>query len=322
MKTSSRVLAIMLVVSTIISAQTFKVVINRFEDRTGRIAKSEGEVKASSQVGAIAGMTGESSVGGIAASSGQATGSSLESEKGDLGYQSSDIFTSQLAKTGKFKILDVNLFERKLAELESGDVVEAAKLIGAHYLLSGNISEAGLAEKGGSILGFGGKSVEGNVRINFTFTNTSTGEIALSETAQGTESQGGVTLFGSDVGAKKDLGLLLSAALKVAVDSCVAKIEKIVGKLSDYPIECDLAVSDSVLYLGKGADDGVAVGDEFEVIGVSKTIKIGSKVIKEKIKKGIIVVNNVEQDFSTAQLNGLTFAEADKAIKIVKNKVK
>ncbi|MEG8948170.1 CsgG/HfaB family protein [Rosettibacter firmus] len=318
MKYTLRTFLLVIFCTSILSAQTFKVIVNRFEDRTGRISKTEGEVKASSQVGAIAGRTGESSIGGVAAASGQASGSRLESEKGDLGYQASDVFTTELVKTGKFKVLDFSLFERKLSEIQSGDIVEAAKLIGAHFLLSGNISEAGIAEKGGSILGFGGKAVEGKVRINITLTNTTTGEIVLSETAQGTETQGGVTLFGSDVGAKKDLGLLLSAALKSAADSCVKKIEKVVGDLSNYPIECDVALSEGIVYLGKGKDDGISVGDEFEIIGVGKTIKIGSKVIEEKIKKGIIRVNEVSQDYATALPNGIDIVEGDKAVKIVK----
>lgn len=311
MKSLLKISIIYLICSSL-TAQTFKVVVNRFDDRTGRIAKTEGEVKASAQGGAVIGNNA-----GAAAVSGQASGSRLESEKGDLGYQASDIFTSQLVKTGKFKVLDANLFERKISELQNGDIVEAARLIGAHYLLAGNISEAGVAEKGGSFLGFGGKSVEGNVRINFTLTNTTTGEIALSETAQGTESQGGVTLFGSDVGAKKDLGLLLSAALKVAADSCVEKIEKVVGDLSKYPIECEVALNEGTVYLSKGKDDGIQIGDEFQVIGIGKKIKIGSKEIIEKIQKGIIKVNDVAQDYATAQPNGITFAEGDKAIKVV-----
>lgn len=313
MKQLLLVISILFILSSILYAQTFKVIVNRFEDRTGHISKTEGEVKASAQGGAIVGNKS-----GAAAVSGQASGSRLESEKGDLGYQASDIFTSQLVKTGKFKVLDINLFERKLNEINSGETIEAAKLIGAHYLLSGNISEAGVAEKGGTILGFGGKSVEGNVRINITLTNTSTGEIVLSETAQGTESQGGVTLFGSDVGGKKDLGLLLSAALKVAADSCVEKIKTAVGDLSNYPVECDVALSDGIVYLGKGKDDGISIGDEFEIIGIGKRIQIGSKIIEEKINKGIIRVNEILQEYATALPNDIIFSEGDKAIKIVK----
>jgi len=303
-----------LFLSSYLSAQTFKIIVNRFDDRTGHISKTEGEVKANAQGGAIIGNKA-----GAAAVSGQASGSRLESEKGDLGYQASDIFTSELVKTGKFKVIDINLFEKKMTELQNADVVEVAKLTGAHFLLTGNISEAGVSEKGGSILGFGGKAVEGNVRINITLTNTTTGEIVLSETSQGTETQGGVTLFGSDVGAKKDLGLLLSAALKVAVDSCVSKIIPIVGDLRKYPIECDLALNDGVIYLSKGSDDGISVGDEFEVLGFGKEIKIGTKVIREKNNKGIIRVNNVFPDYATASSNVvMNISEGDKGIKVVK----
>ncbi|NMB80455.1 MAG: hypothetical protein GYA14_01395 [Ignavibacteria bacterium] len=307
-----KLMVIFLLVSTI-SAQTFKVVVNRFEDRTGRIAKSEGELKVNAQAGAVIGNNS-----GAAAVSGQRNTSNLESEKGDLGYQASDIFTSELVKTGKFKVLDLSLFERKLSELQNGESIAAAKSIGAHYLLSGNISEAGVAEKGGTILGFGGKSVEGKVRINIKLTNTSTGEILLSETAQGTESQGGVTLFGSDVGSKKDIGLLLSSALKIAADSCVVKIENSVGDLSNYPVECELALSDGIVYLSKGKDDGISIGDEFEVIGIGKVVKIVSKTIEEKICKGNIVINESSQDYSTALPNGLNIADGDIAIKIVR----
>ncbi len=56
---------------------------------------------------------------GAAAVSEQTSGSHLESEKGDLGYQASDIFTSELVKIGKFKVLDINLFEKRLSELQT-----------------------------------------------------------------------------------------------------------------------------------------------------------------------------------------------------------
>ncbi|MGK9368684.1 hypothetical protein ACSSWA_07270 [Melioribacter sp. Ez-97] len=64
--------------------------------------------------------------------------------------------------------------------------------------------------------------------------------------------------------------------------------------------------------------NGISVGDEFEVIGIGKEIKIGSKVIKEKTKKGIIRVDNVFPDYATASTpTGIIITEGDKGEKVV-----
>ncbi|MFO7446766.1 MAG: CsgG/HfaB family protein [Ignavibacteriaceae bacterium] len=295
-----------------LNAQVFKIVVGRFEDRTGRITKSEGEIKANIQAGGIIG----SNAGAVAAS-GQRTDSQMESEKGDLGFQAADLLITELVRAENFKVVDNNLFQQKLNELQVMDYVEAAKQIGAHYLVTGNITEAGVSETGGSLLGFGGKSVEGKVHLNILMTNTSTGEIVLAEGSEGIESEGGVTLFGSDIASKQDIGLLISAALRNAVDSCVMKIISAAGDLHNYPVECDIVLNEGKIYFSKGSDDGISAGDKFEVIGFGKPIKIGNKTIQEKNKKGTITVNEVFADYSISLPEAITVTEGDIAAKIV-----
>ena len=296
------------------AAQTFKLVVTNFEDRTGRLAKTEAETKANVTGGAVIGSSS-----GVATASGQKTEATTESGKGDLGSQAADIFTTELVKTGKFKVLDRKSFDKAVQKTEDEDALKAASSIGSHYLLTGTITEAGISETGGAVLGFGGKSVEGRVSLNISLTNVSTGEIILAESAEGNQSEGGVTLFGSEVAGKKDLGLLISKALRNAVENCLKKIETAVGDINNYPIECELAVSEGVVYLSKGKDDGVKVGDVFEVVGIGKTVKIGSKVIEEKVQKGKITVNSVENDYATAPAPfDFTVNDGDKGVKVVK----
>ncbi|MEK6572411.1 MAG: CsgG/HfaB family protein, partial [Bacteroidota bacterium] len=297
-----------------LQAQTFKVVVARFQDRTGMIARKEAE--------GAAGVTGGAIVGeraGVAAASGQYSTATMESGKGDLGSQAADIFTSELVKTGKFKVLDSHMFQQLLdSTAYKGDMMAAAKKMGAHYLLTGTVTQAGVSDKGGSILGFGGKSVQGNAVISVTLTNVSTGEIALADNAEGTQSEGGVVVFGGQIGGKKDLGLLLSAALHDAVKNCVPKIAEAAGELTNYPIDCDAALNEGKVYLSKGKDDGVTVGDQFEIIGFGKTIKIGSKEIREKTAKGTVRVVEVQSEYAVAEaVGGFAVSEGDKAVKIV-----
>jgi len=196
----------------------------------------------------------------------------------------------------------------------------AAKSMGAHYLLTGTVTQAGVSESGGTVLGFGGKSVQGKAVISVTLTNLATGEVVLADNAEGTQSEGGAVLFGGQVGGKKDLGLLLSSALHDAVKNCVPKIAEATGELMNYPVECDIAESEGKIYLSKGSDDGISVDDEFEVIGIGKTIMIGGKKIQEKTKKGFIRVTAVDKDYAVAQSTTVIVAEGDKAVKVVKTK--
>lgn len=308
---------ILLNFSTPVSPQSFKIIISPFEDRTGTLAKTEGEVKASIQAGVIVGNNS-----GVGTASGQRTNSSLESGKGDLGLQASDILVTALIKSDNFKIIDYNKFLNKLNEIGNNDYNEAAKLAGAHYYVTGNITEAGVSETGGSLLGFGGKSVEGKVHVNIMMANTATGEVVLAEGADGTQSEGGLTLFGSDISSKNDLGLLISAALRVAIDSCAGKIQDAVGDLYNYPVECDIALSEGKVYFSKGSDDGIRAGDTFQVIGFGKPIKIGNKIIQEKNTKGIITITEVFNDYATAAPDNLIINEGDIAAKVISKNVR
>lgn len=298
------------------SAQTFKVVIARFQDRTGAIARKEAEAAGAVTAGGVAGSNAA-----LVGATGQYSTATMESGKGDLGSQASDIFTSELVKTGKFKVLDGFMFARLLDSTSyKGDMIAAAKAMGAHYLLTGTVTQAGVSESGGTVLGFGGKSVQGKAVISVTLTNVATGEVALADNAEGTQSEGGAVLFGGSVGAKKDLGLLLSSALHDAVKNCVPKIAMAAGELTNYPIECDAALNEGRIYLSKGKDDGIQLGDEFEIIGIGKSVMVGSKKIEQKVRKGVIKVDEVENDYAAANAEGINVVEGDKAVKVVKKK--
>lgn len=296
-------------------AQTFKVVVARFQDRTGALARKEVEATAGVTAGAVVGERA-----GVGAASGQYAAATMEAGKGDLGSQAADIFTTELVKTGKFKVLDTHMFQRFLdSAAYRGDMNAAAKAMGAHYLLTGTVTQAGISEKGGAVLGFGGKSVQGKAVISVTLTNVATGEVALADNAEGTQSEGGLVVFGGQVGAKKDLGLLLSAALHDAVKNCVPKIASAAGELTNYPIECEVAASEGKIYLSKGSEDGIGVGDQFEIIGFGKTIKIGAKEIREKIAKGNARVIEAQSEYAVAEALGeFLVSEGDKAVKIVR----
>jgi len=90
------------------------------------------------------------------------------------------------------------------------------------------------------------------------------------------------------------------------------KIKLLVGNIRTYPIRYDLALNDGVIYLSKGSDDGISVGEEFKVLGYGKEIKIGTKVIIEK-NNDIIRVNTVFPDYATTSYNVvMNISEGDK----------
>jgi curli biogenesis system outer membrane secretion channel CsgG len=306
-----------------LSAQFIKVVVNTFEDRTGKLEKKEGELEANQSATVIGGATGTSSsilAGATGSSQQKVTGSIIESEKGDLKSQAADIISAELVKIKKFRILDRQSFLRKLNESSHQDPLKAASEIGAHYLISGSITQAGLSESGGQVLGFGGKSVKGNVALNINMVNVYTGEVVLAGVFEGEETKTGISLLGQSVNAKADLGLLISAALKNAIKNSVPKIDSAAGDIFEFPIECDVAYSEGVVYLSKGKDDGIRIGDEFEVVGKGKQLKIGNKTIEEKVIKGLIKINSIEDEYSTAiKLSDFEIKDGDRARRI-KNK--
>ncbi|MBU2445981.1 MAG: hypothetical protein KJ666_10505 [Bacteroidetes bacterium] len=59
-------------------------------------------------------------------------------------------------------------------------------------------------------------------------------------------------------------------------------------------------------------------GDEFGVIGIGKTIKIGAKVIQEKTNKGIIRVSQSDKDYAIASPTDIFITDGNLAVKVVK----
>lgn len=113
-----------------------------------------------------------------------------------------DVFVTELVKSGKFRVMDREALAAVMREKNlalSGDIdpataVQAGKLIGVKYLLTGSVTEYGLDDAGASGPGVGGlpsfsvKKRTFTAAANARLIDAETGEIVWADEARAEES--------------------------------------------------------------------------------------------------------------------------------------
>ncbi len=114
------------------------------------------------------------------------------------GEAAQDMFVTELVKSGKYRVIDreqlAAIMQEKNLSL-SGDIdpktaVKAGKLLGVEYLVTGALTELGVADRGARVPGvFGMPSVrvgsqKMDASIDARMINTTTGEIVWADTAK------------------------------------------------------------------------------------------------------------------------------------------
>ncbi len=191
----------------------------------------------------------------------------------------SDMLTTALVQSGKFRVIEREQLHHVLAEQDFGQsgrvtketAPQLGKLLGVSAVVYGSVSEFGYlaSDTGGSIPGMGGagfSKTTGRVAIDVRMIDTTTGEIILADTASDEKTQMGLKLstqdfsFGHD--GKYD-ETLVGKATREAIEDLV---EKITETLEDVPWTGRLVkATGSSIYLNAGQDVGVQSGMEFNV---------------------------------------------------------
>ena len=250
----------------------------------------------------------------------------------DVGKGISDLLVTDLVKDGSYSIierqaLDKIMTEQNFSNSNRADPTSAAKLgklLGVDAILVGSITEFGNETKktnlggmggnwGGFGLGkFGHSNSKANVGITARLVNVDTGEIiAVAEgTAQSSRSSTsmlggggnwhGFGAGGADFGSSDFQQTIIGEATKAAVDKLSADLVTDVPKVGvrTVTVEGEVAAVDSgqiILNVGKKA--GVNVGDQFEVMRVTREIKdpeTGKLLRRMTTTVGIIKATDVD----------------------------
>ncbi len=252
------------------------------------------------------------------------------------GEAAQDMLVTELVKSGKYRVIEreqlAAIMQEKGLSL-SGDIdpktaVKAGKLLGVEYLVTGALTELGVADRGARVPGFGGLpsvrvgSQKMDASIDARMINTTTGEIVWADTAKESTSDAQVFVAGAGGGVedKRKLDRVLRpVCVKLAESMAKASAPTSglggSGDASGVAGKIAKLEGDSV-FLNVGAEAGIKEGDTFDVFRVGNVIKdpdTGEVLGSDEKKVGRVKVTKVMgARLSTASIvNGSGFKPGD-----------
>ena len=232
----------------------------------------------------------------------------------------SDMLTTALVKSGRFRVIEREQLAHVMAEqhLGSSSVVtpqtaaQLGKVLGVSAIVYGAVTEFGYKkeESGGTIskvpLGAGYKKAEARVGCDVRIIDTSTAEILAAESYGEGESKRGISIdtsqfsFGHD--SKFDETLVGKATRKV-IDKIVVKLTE-TTQSTPWVGRVVKAEGGAQVYLNAGSDAGVAVGMTFVIFRKGEELvdpATGLSLGAEETQVATLEVVTVKEKFSIAR---------------------
>jgi curli biogenesis system outer membrane secretion channel CsgG len=232
------------------------------------------------------------------------------------GEAAQDMLVTELVKSGKYRVIEREqlaaiMQEKNLSlsgEIDPKTAVKAGKLLGVEYIVTGALTELGVADRGARVPGvFGIPSVrvgsqKMDAAIDARMINTTTGEIVWADSAK--ESTSDAQVFVAGAGGGVDDKRKLDRVLRPVVVKLAESMGKVgvstsgLGGASDASgIAGKIAkVEGGSVFLNVGAEAGVKEGDTFDVYRVGNVIKdpdTGEVLGSDETKVGRVKITKV-----------------------------
>ncbi len=273
----------------------------------------------------------------------------------DVGKGISDLLITNLVKDGTFSVferqaLDKLMAEQNFSNSNRADPATAArlgKLAGVDVIIIGAITEFGNETQNKNVGGGGGgwhgyglggighSNSKANVVINARIVNVDTGEIVAVGEGKGQSSRSSTSLLGGggnwhgwgsgnvDFGSSNFQNTIIGEATKAAVDQLTTDLISDSSKVTVRTIKVDglvAAVDGGQIILNVGAKAGVKVGDQLQVLRVTKEIKdpaTGAVIRRLSTPIGVVRATDVDDASSVCvPVNGSGFQEGDQVTSV------
>ena len=280
----------------------------------------------------------------------QTTSAAIFGTNVDVGKGITDLLITGLVNNGTFSVferqaLDKLMTEQNFSNSNRADPSTAAKLgkmAGVDYIIIGAITQFGNETKkqnigggggnwhGVGVGGFGHSNSKAEVGISARIVNVNTGEIVAVAEGSGESSRSSTSLLGGggnwngfgggnvNFGSSNFEQTIIGEATKAAVDQLSANLVADAPKLTVAAVKVDgvvAAVDSGQIILNLGSDAGVKVGDQFEVVRVTKEIKdptTGEVIRRLTTTVGIIKATDVNAKSAVCvPVSGSGFREGD-----------
>jgi curli biogenesis system outer membrane secretion channel CsgG len=225
-----------------------------------------------------------------------------------LGEAASDELTTQLVKAGEFSVIERQQIQAILAEqtlgmsgaIDAATAAKVGKLLGAQLVVVGSITQFSVDQKSAGIgrLGVSASVAQAESKIDARLVNVTTGEILVAVEGDGKKTIGGGQY--KDVNLQRDFNAgFAQEALRPAVEKTVQRIleqkEQLAAVGPAAPTMSVVGVREGQIYIDRGANAGLKVGQKLTVMRVVDTIKDGRGNVLDEVteKVGVLEVTRV-----------------------------
>ena len=273
----------------------------------------------------------------------------------DVGKGISDLLITDLVKDGTYSVIERQALDKLMAEQNFSNSTRAdpttaarlGKLAGVDVIIIGAITQFGNENKNQNVGGGGGgwhgfgvggighSNSKANVVINARMVNVDTGEIVGVADGKGESSRSSTSLLGGggnwhgfgngnvDFGSSNFQNTIIGEATKAAVDQLSAGLVSDASKVTVRVIKVDglvAAVDGGQIVLNVGAKAGVKVGDQLQVLRVTKEIKdpsTGAVIRRLTTTIGVVRATDVDDASSVCvPVSGSGFQEGDRVTSV------
>lgn len=280
----------------------------------------------------------------------QSSSAALFGSNIDVGKGVADLLIANLVKNGTYSIIERAALDKIMAEqnfsnsdrANPASAAKLGKLLGVDAILVGSVTQFGNETKnrniGGSGGNWGGYGIGGighsksnaNVGLTARIVNVETGEILAIAEGAGSSSRSSTSLLGGggnwhgfgngnvDFGSSNFQETIIGEATKQAVDKLTSDVIADSSKVAVHAVQVEglvAAVDGGQIVLNVGKRAGVNVGDQLEVVRVTKEIKDPSTgAVIRRLTTSVGTVRATDVDDASAvctPLSGTGFQTGD-----------
>lgn len=195
-----------------------------------------------------------------------------------LGGAASDILITEIAKSGKFIVVDRDKLDKLMAEqrlgtsgaIDPNTAARMGKLLGLNAIVTGAISDFGVETTGADYLIAARKKQVASATVDIRVVDVETGEVLYADSGKGVSqtSTGQFLGMGTRGGYNEQIeGEALRGAISQLTDNITSQINK-------KPWSCRVAdAQNGQVYLDAGQQSGVDIGQKLEAFHLGREIK-------------------------------------------------
>ena len=224
----------------------------------------------------------------------------------NLGYAAQDVLTTALFESGQFSVIERAQIDALLAEQNLGasgrvnaaTAAQVGQLLGVQLILTGSITQFSVETIRAGFRGIGGSYSKAESILDVRMINVTTGEIMFAADGEGEKRLGGGYARGANFERDFDAGLAAEAmrpAVDQIVENIMAQTDRFDGLQPVAPPGLVVQTRDDSVYINRGENAGVTVGQQFTVSRVIDEIRDADGTLLDRItgEVGVLEVTRV-----------------------------